>query len=72
MIQWCFKTRLRRRAQSKLIIDLGVDLVTVIAPALIHPSVDEGERYRALVRLVKLELPVAEDLGRRLPLRALT
>jgi hypothetical protein len=30
----------------------GVDLVLVIAPAIIHPSIDVGERYRAFVRLV--------------------
>ena len=49
-----------------------VDLVIVVAPAFIHPSIDEGERYRAIERLVNLEFPVAEDPGRRLPQRALT
>ena len=42
----------------------GVDLVIVVAPAIIHPSIDVGERYRAFVRLVKLEFSVAEDPGR--------
>jgi len=51
---------------------LRVDLVIVVAPAFIHPSIDVGERYRAIVRLVNLEFPVAEDPGRRLPQRALT
>ena len=50
---------------------VGVDLVIVVAPA-IHPSIDVGERYRAIVRLVNLEFSVAEDPGRRLPQRALT
>ena len=36
----------------------GVDLVIVIAPAIIHPSIYVGERYRAFVRLVKLEFSV--------------
>ena len=45
-----------------------VDLVIVVAPAFIHPSIDEGERYRAIERLVNLEFPVAKDPGRRLPL----
>ena len=49
-----------------------VDLIIVVAPAFIHPSIDVGERYRAIVRLVNLEFPVAEDPGRRLPQRALT
>ena len=49
-----------------------VDLVIVVAPAFIHSSIDEGERYRAIERLVNLEFPVAEDPGRRLPQRALT
>ena len=51
---------------------LRVDLVIVVAPAFIHPSIDVGERYRAIVRLVNLEFPVAEDPGRRLPQRVLT
>ncbi len=50
----------------------GVDLVIVVAPAFIHPGINVGERYWAIVPLVKLELSVAEDLGRWLPLRALT
>ena len=41
----------------------GVDLVIVVAPAIIHPSIDVGERYRAFLRLVKLEFSVAEDPG---------
>ena len=51
---------------------LRVDLVIVVAPALVHPSIDVGEWYRAVVRLVNLEFSVAEDPGRRLPQRALT
>ncbi len=31
-------------------IDSGVDLVSLVAPAFIHPSIDVGERYRAFVR----------------------
>ena len=50
----------------------GVDLVIVAAPAFIQPSIDVGERYSAIVRLVNLEVSVAEDPGRRLPQRALT
>ena len=51
----------------------GGDLVIVVAPSFIHPSIDVGERYRAIVRLVmNREIPVAEDPGRRLPQRALT
>ena len=53
-------------------IVVRVDLVVVVAPAFTHPSIDVGERYRAIVRLVNLEFPVAEDPGRRLPQRALT
>ena len=44
-----------------------VDLVIVVAPAFIHPSIDVGERYRAIVRLVNLEFPLgklgADDCG---------
>ncbi len=29
---------------------LGVDLVIVVSPASIHPSIDVGERYRAIVQ----------------------
>jgi hypothetical protein len=50
---------------------LGVSLVIVVSPAFIHPSIDVGERYKAIVRLVNLEFSVAEDTGRRLPQRAL-
>ena len=52
----------------------GVDLVIVVAPAIIHPSIDVGDWYRAivLVHLVNLDFSVAEDPGRRLPERALT
>ncbi len=55
-------------------IVLCVDLVKVVAPAFIPPSIDVGERYRdrALVRLVNLEVPVVEDLGRQLPQLAMT
>jgi hypothetical protein len=48
----------------------GVNLVIVIASVFINPSVDVGEQYRAIVRLVNLEFSVAEDPGRRLPQRA--
>ena len=51
---------------------LCVCLVIVVAPAFVHPSIDVGEWYRAVVRLVNLEFSVAEDPGRRLPQRALT
>ena len=50
---------------------LCVCLVIVVAPAFVHPSIDVGEWYRAVVRLVNLEFSVAEDPGRRLPQRAL-
>ena len=49
-----------------------VDLVIVVASAFIHPSIDVGEWYRAVVRLGNFEFSVAEDPGRRLPQRALT
>ena len=49
-----------------------VNLVIVVAPAFINPSIDIGEWYRAVVRLGNLEFSVAEDPGRRLPQRALT
>ena len=49
-----------------------VNLVTVVAPAFIHPSIDVGEWYMAVERLGNLEFSVAEDPGRRLPQRALT
>ena len=45
-----------------------VKLVIVVSPAFIHPSIDVGEWYRAVVRLVNLEFSVAEDPGRRLNL----
>ena len=47
-------------------------LVKVVSPAFVHPSIDVGEWYRAVVRLVNLEFSVAVDPGRRLPQRALT
>ena len=47
-------------------------LVIVVAAAFVHPSIDVGEWYRAVVRLVNLEFSSAEDPGRRLPQRALT
>ncbi len=54
-------------------IFFGVDLVIVVASAFIHPSINVGEQYRAIVRRVNLELFVVEDPGRRrLPQRALT
>ncbi len=34
---------------------LGVDLVIVVSSALIHPRIDVGERYRAIVLLVNLD-----------------
>ena len=49
-----------------------VNLVIVVALAFIHPSIDVGEWYRAVVRLGNLEFSVAEDPDRRLPQRALT
>ncbi len=60
------------KAASPVQFDSGVDLVIVVAPAFIHHSIYVGERYLALVRLVRLELPVAEELGLQLPLLALT
>ncbi len=53
-------------------IDSSIVLVIVVAPAIKHPSINVVAWYRALVRLVKLEFPVAENLGLRLPQRALT
>ncbi len=52
---------------------IRVDLVIVVAPAFIHPSIDVGDWYRAivLVHLVNLDFSVAEDPGRRLPQRTL-
>ena len=38
-------------------------LVIVVAPAFIHPSIDVGERYRAIVRRVNLEFSVATLAG---------
>ena len=51
---------------------LCVCLVIVVALALVYPSIDVGEWYRAVVCLVNLEFSVAEDPGRRLQKRALT
>ena len=40
-----------------------VDLVTVVAPAVIHPSINVDEWYRAVVRLVNLEFPLLKTLA---------
>jgi hypothetical protein len=65
-----FHNKIHASSPAKIL--LGVDLVIVVSPAFIHPTIDVGERYRAVVRLVNLEFSVAEDPGRRLPQRALT
>ncbi len=51
---------------SRCIGRIRLVIVTVIAPAFIHPSTHVDERYRALLRLVKDEFHVVEDLGRGL------
>jgi hypothetical protein len=38
------------------------ELVIIVSPAFLHPSTDVGEQYWAIVRRVKQDLPVAEDL----------
>ena len=62
------KIKAARPAQILVCVDLAI----VVSPAFIHPSIDVGEWYRAVVCLVNLQFSVAEDPGRRLPQRALT
>ena len=40
-----------------------VNLVIVVAPALIHPIINVGEWYRAVVRLGNLEFPLLKTLA---------